>query len=379
MKKELIAMLLAGGQGTRLKDLTTTIAKPAVHFGGKYRIIDFPLSNCTHSNIDTVGVLTQYEPLELNTYIGIGSAWDLDVEDGGVTILPPYISKAGKNWYTGTANAIYRNIKYMDMYDPEYVVILSGDHIYKMDYSEMLETHKANNSELTIAVIEVPMNEAHRFGIMNTDENLKIVEFQEKPKEPKSNLASMGIYIFSYPTLKKYLQLNELDLENEFDFGKHVIPNVLNDGLAVYAHPFKGYWRDVGTIASLWETHMDLIERPEEVELFNPDWKILSRSFTSTPTYIEEHSLLKEAVVCAGCDIYGTVTHSVIGEGCSVGKNSSVTYSVLMPGVTVGDNVSLDYCILKEDVVVPDGFSHKGTKEDIHLITENTIKEWEGK
>jgi glucose-1-phosphate adenylyltransferase len=372
-------MLLAGGQGTRLKDLTTTIAKPAVHFGGKYRIIDFPLSNCTHSNIDTVGVLTQYEPLELNTYIGIGSAWDLDVEDGGVTILPPYISKSGKNWYTGTANAIYQNIKYMDLYDPEYVVILSGDHIYKMDYSEMLETHKQNNAELTIAVIEVPMEEAHRFGIMNTNDEMKIVEFQEKPKEPKSNLASMGIYIFSYATLKKYLALNEQDLENEFDFGKHVIPAVLDDGLNVFAHPFKGYWRDVGTISSLWETHMDLIERPNEVELFSPEWKILSKSFSSTPTYVDGGSQLKDSVICAGCDVCGDVIHSVIGEGCSIGCGSNVSNSVLMPGVSVGDDVKLDYCIVKEDVVIPNGFEFVGTIEDIELITQNTITEWEGK
>ncbi len=377
MKKEVVAMLLAGGQGSRLLDLTTYVAKPAIHFGGKYRIIDFPLSNCAHSQIDTVGVLTQYESLELNTYIGIGSSWDLDIEDGGVTVLPPFVSKNGKNWYTGTANAIYHNIRYLDMYEPEYVVILSGDHIYKMDYSEMLGTHKNNAADLTIAVIEVPIEEASRFGIMNTDENMKIVEFEEKPLNPKSNLASMGVYIFSYDVLKKYLKLNEKDLENEFDFGKHMIPAILNDGKRIFAHKFKGYWKDVGTIQSLWEANMDLLDNPEELDLFSRYKRVYSKNKSIPPTYIDEGSSISDSIFSNGSNIYGTVARSIISECCFVGENASVEYSVIMPGVEIADNAKVSYCIVKENVKIPEGFKCIGSINDIKLITEEFLEEYE--
>ncbi len=374
MKKEIVAMLLAGGQGSRLHDLTTSVAKPAVHFGGKYRIIDFPLSNCAHSQIDTVGVLTQYESLQLNTYIGIGSSWGLDIENGGVTILPPYISKGGKNWYNGTANAIYHNIKYLDMYNPEYVIILSGDHIYKMDYSKMLATHKDNNADLTIAVIEVPFDEADRFGIMNTDENMMITEFEEKPKNPKSNLASMGVYIFSYDVLKEYLKLNENDLESEFDFGMHVIPAILEDNKRIFAHKFKGYWKDVGTVHSLWEAHMDLLNTPEDLDLFSKNMRIYSKSRTLTPAYIGYDSSINDSIICNGSNIHGTIVKSIVSECCSVGKDTKIENSVLMPDTKISDSVNLAYCIVKENVIVPEGFTCIGNENDIKLITEEFIE-----
>ncbi len=377
MKKEVVAMLLAGGQGSRLLDLTTNVAKPAVHFGGKYRIIDFPLSNCAHSQIDTVGVLTQYESLELNTYIGIGSSWDLDIDDGGVTVLPPFVSKNGKNWYTGTANAIYHNIRYLDMYDPEYVVILSGDHIYKMNYSEMLDTHKKNNADLTIAVIEVPIEEANRFGIMNTDEKMRIVEFEEKPSNPKSNLASMGVYVFTYSVLKNYLKLNENDLENEFDFGKHVIPAILSDNMRIFAHKFKGYWKDVGTIQSLWEANMDLLDNPEELDLFSRHKRVYSKNKSIPPTYIDKGSSISNSIFSNGSNIYGILDRAVISECCSVGKNAIVENSVVMPGVDIAGDVRLSYCIVKENVRIPEGFECFGDINDIKLITEETVKEFE--
>ncbi len=377
MKKEIVAMLLAGGQGSRLLDLTTNVAKPAVHFGGKYRIIDFPLSNCAHSQIDTVGVLTQYESLELNTYIGIGSSWDLDIEDGGVTVLPPFVSKNGKNWYTGTANAIYHNIRYLDMYDPEYVIILSGDHIYKMDYGQMLETHKENNADLTIAVFEVPIEEANRFGIMNTDDNMRIVEFEEKPANPKSNLASMGVYIFSYNVLKEYLKLNEEDLENEFDFGKHVIPAILNDDKRIYAHQFRGYWKDVGTIQSLWEANMDLLDNPGDLDLFSRYKRVYSKNKSIPPTYLDEGSSVADSIFSNGSNIYGTVKRSVVSECCTIGKKALVENSVMMPGVEIGDNAKLAYCIVKENVRIPEGFECSGDKNDIKLITEEFVEEFE--
>ncbi len=369
VKKEIVAMLLAGGQGSRLLDLTTSIAKPAVHFGGRYRIIDFPLSNCAHSKIDTVGVLTQYESLQLNTYIGIGSSWGLDIENGGVTILPPYASKKGNNFYTGTANAIYHNLNYLDMYNPEYVVILSGDHIYKMDYSEMLDTHKGNNADLTIAVIEVPIEEASRFGIMNTDEDMRIIEFEEKPKNPKNNLASMGIYIFSYDVLKKYLKSNEEDLLTEFDFGKNVIPAMLDDKLNLFAHTFKGYWKDVGTIQSLWEANMDLLETPEDLNLFSKHKRVLSKNRTIQPTYIDESSTIVDSVISNGCEVKGSIIKSVIGERCVVANVTVIDNSVIMPQVKIGSNVHLSHCVVKEGTSIPDNFECKGNKDDIKLVT----------
>ncbi len=375
MKKEVVAMLLAGGQGSRLLDLTTDVAKPAVHFGGKYRIIDFPLSNCAHSQIDTVGVLTQYESLELNTYIGIGSSWDLDIEDGGVTVLPPFVSKSGKNWYTGTANAIYHNMRYLDMYDPEYVVILSGDHIYKMNYSKMLDAHKKNEADLTIAVFEVPIEEASRFGLMNTDENMRIIEFEEKPKHPKSNLASMGVYIFSYDILKQYLKLNEEDLENEFDFGKHVIPAILNDNKRIFAYTFKGYWKDVGTIQSLWEANMDLLDNPEDLDLFSRYKRVYSKNKSIPPTYIDKGSFITDSICSNGSNIYGTIVRSVISECCNIGINAVVEDSVIMPGVNIAEDSKISHCIVKENVNIPKGFKCVGNPNDIKLITEEFVED----
>ena len=296
IRKKVVAMLLAGGQGSRLSVLTNRMAKPAVPFGGKYRIIDFPLSNCVNSDIDTVGVLTQYEPLELNAYIGTGQAWDLDRNSGGVFVLPPYQSSSSGRWYSGTANAIFQNMEFIDRYDPEYVLILSGDHIYKMDYSLMLDYHISKRADLTVAVRTVPMEEAHRFGIMNTDEDGRIVEFEEKPRRPKSNKASMGIYIFSWPVLKKYLTLDDRDTSSENDFGKNVIPAILNAGLGVYAYSFDAYWKDVGTVQSLWEANMDLISDLPPIDLNDPDWRIYSKSLCLPPHCVGS----RRKPVCAG-------------------------------------------------------------------------------
>ncbi|MFN4215159.1 MULTISPECIES: glucose-1-phosphate adenylyltransferase [unclassified Exiguobacterium] len=355
MKQEMVAMLLAGGEGKRLGPLTRKTAKPAVHFGGKYRIIDFPLSNCTNSGITTVGVLTQYEPLELNRYLGIGSAWDLDRRNGGLAILPPYQAQSGKNWYEGTANAIYRNLSYIDDYDPEYVLILSGDHIYKMDYEKMLDFHKEKNADVTISVMEVPWDEAPRFGILNTSDDLRINEFDEKPEKPKSNLASMGIYIFNWKVLREHLIQDAEDETSSFDFGKNIIPNTLLDGLNVFAYKFKGYWKDVGTIQSLWEANMDLLEEDPPFDLYDPNWKMYSVNPNQTPQFIGKDACVEQSVVNEGCQIEGEVQHSVLFYDVRVGEGSLVKDSVIMPGARIGKDVTIHRAIVASCAVIEDG------------------------
>ena len=350
MKKECIAMLLAGGQGSRLYVLTGDMAKPAVPFGGKYRIIDFPLSNCTNSGIDTVGVLTQYRPLELNSYIGSGQPWDLDGSTGGVHILPPYQGSKGGTWYKGTANAIYQNIGFIDLYDPDYVVILSGDHIYKMDYSKMVERHEAAGAACTISVMEVPWAEAPRFGIMAVDENDMITEFAEKPKEPKSNLASMGIYVFSWKALRKYLTEDEANPDSENDFGKNVIPAILNEGYRLFAYEFQGYWKDVGTISSLWEANMDLLGKNPAFNLYGEKGdRIYARNYAMPSSIIARESKNTNCFIAEGCEIYGTITHSIISTGCTVDSGAIVEDSVIMPNVHIESGVIIRHAIIGED------------------------------
>ena len=352
IKKEMIAMLLAGGQGSRLGVLTSKVAKPAVAFGGKYRIIDFPLSNCINSGIDTVGVLTQYQPLRLNTHIGIGMPWDLDRNNGGVTILSPYERSAGSDWYSGTANAIYQNIDYIDTYNPDYVLILSGDHIYKMHYGEMLKAHVESGAAATIAVMPVPWEEASRFGIMNTDETGEIVEFEEKPAEPKSNLASMGIYIFKYELLKKYLTDDERDTESANDFGKNIIPKMLADGEKMMSYRFEGYWKDVGTIQSLWEANMDLIDDPPKFDLNDRSWIIYSRNYALMPHYMGENAVVTRSTVTEGCSIEGKIEHSVIFSGVTVGKDAVIRDSVVMPGAVIGEGAVIEKSVIGPNAVV---------------------------
>ena len=349
-KKESVAMLLAGGQGSRLYALTGNIAKPAVAFGAKYRIIDFPLSNCINSGIDTVGVLTQYQPLVLNEYVGNGQPWDLDRTFGGVHILSPYEAKNDTSWYKGTANAIYQNIRFMKMYDPEYVLILSGDHIYKMDYDKMLAAHKEANADCTIACMEVPLKEASRFGILNTNPDGTIYEFEEKPKNPKSNLASMGIYIFTASKLFKYLELDEADKDSENDFGKNVLPAMLNAGEKMVSYRFKGYWKDVGTISSLWEANMDLLGEVPKFELYDVERVIHSRSPLAPPAYIEGEVI--NSIVGSGSEIEGKVVNSVIGTDCVVEKGAEVIDSVLMSNIVVKAGAKINYSIIDEEVTV---------------------------
>jgi glucose-1-phosphate adenylyltransferase len=350
--KEMIAMLLAGGQGSRLGVLTSRVAKPAVAFGGKYRIIDFPLSNCINSGVDTVGVLTQYQPLQLNAHIGIGIPWDLDRANGGVTILPPYEKSGGSEWYSGTANAIYQNIRYIDNYNPEYVLILSGDHIYKMDYEVMLDFHKQNNADVSIAVMPVPMEEASRFGIVVADETHRINEFQEKPPEPKSNLASMGIYIFTWKVLREALLANK-DVEN-CDFGMHVIPYCFDRGDRIFAYEYNGYWKDVGTLKSYWEANMELIELIPEFNLYEDYWKIYTQSDVIAPQYISPEADIQRAIVGDGCEIAGTVCGSVIGSGVRIGRGAVIRDSIIMQDVIIGDNVRIEKGIIAEGTVIGD-------------------------
>jgi glucose-1-phosphate adenylyltransferase len=351
-KNEIVAMILAGGQGSRLGVLTKKLAKPAVPFGGKYRIIDFPLSNCSNSGIYTVGVLTQYKPLELNAHIGIGEAWDLDRTHGGVSILPPYQEEKGGEWYKGTANAIYQNIEFVDRYDPEYILILSGDHIYKMDYTKMLDFHKEKQAEATIAVIEVPMDEASRFGIMNTREDLSVYEFEEKPKNPKNNLASMGIYIFNWKTLKKYLREDEADKTSKNDFGMNIIPSMLGDGNKMVAYPFKGYWKDVGTIDSLWESNMDLIKEDNELDLHDEDWKIYSVNPVRPAHYIGENAKVSNSLIVEGCIVNGQIENSILFQGVQIGKNSVIRDSIIMTDAKIGDNVVIEKAIVGSGAIV---------------------------
>ncbi|MFZ5353187.1 MAG: glucose-1-phosphate adenylyltransferase [Bacillota bacterium] len=354
-KKEWIAMILAGGQGSRLTLLTKKIAKPAVPYGGKYRIIDFPLSNCSNSGIDTVGVLTQYQPLILNSYIGIGSPWDLDRKKGGVTLLPPYVNEKGGEWYKGTANAIYQNINFIDYYEPEYVLILSGDHIYKMDYSLMLDFHKEKKAEATIAVIDVPWEETNRFGIMNTNSDGSIYEFEEKPKNAKSNLASMGIYIFNWQTLKKYLIDDELDENSSNDFGKNIIPGMLQNGVRLFAYPFKGYWKDVGTVDSLWEANMDLLKEDNQLNLYDTSWRIYSVNPIRPPHFTAEGASVNGSLVGEGCVIYGEVINSVLFPGVFIGKNTKLIDTVVMPNVRIEENVVIEKAIIGSDSVIKPG------------------------
>lgn len=354
-KKKIIAMLLAGGQGSRLGVLTKSMAKPAVPFGGKYRIIDFPLSNCVNSDIDTVGVLTQYEPLALNAYLGSGQPWDLDRMNGGVFVLPPYVSGSTGQWYSGTANAIYQNIPFIDQYDPEYVLILSGDHIYKMNYAKMLDFHIKKKAEATIAVLTVPMEEASRFGIMNTDDEDRIIDFEEKPKAPKSNKASMGIYIFNWKTLRPYLVADEQDNSSSHDFGKNIIPNLLRSGANLYAYGFTGYWKDVGTIRSLWEANMDLIGADPEFRLADKSWKIYSKSPAMPPHYIGAEASLTNALVSEGCVVYGSVERSVLFTGAHVGKGAVIRDSIVMPNAEIGDGAIVTKAIIGEGSVISAG------------------------
>lgn len=375
-KKKCIAMLLAGGQGTRLYALTNSVAKPAVSFGAKYRIIDFTLSNCTNSGIDTVGVLTQYQPLILNEYVGNGEPWDLDRSYGGVHTLPPYQAKQGGEWYKGTANAIYQNLHFLTEYDSENVLILSGDHIYKMDYSKMLAEHVAHDADCTIAVIDVPEAEASRFGIMDFGEDKRITSFEEKPKKPKSNHASMGVYIFKKDVLVRELVADEADKTSSNDFGKNIIPNMLKAGCGMFAYSFKGYWKDVGTVTSLWEANMDLLGDPPAFDLSDPAFKVYSRNEPLPPSYIGESGRFVNSVMTTGCEIYGTVVNSVIGEGVTVMDGAVIENSVIMQGAVIGKNVKINYGMVDENVVIGDGAiigDAQSDKTRITLIGRDTV------
>lgn len=352
IRKEMIAMLLAGGQGSRLGVLTSNVAKPAVAFGGKYRIIDFPLSNCVNSGIDTVGVLTQYQPLRLNSHIGIGIPWDLDRNNGGVTVLPPYEKSDNSEWYTGTANAIYQNLNYIESYNPEYVLILSGDHIYKMNYEVMLDFHKENNADVTIAAMPVPWEEASRFGLVITDANKQIQEFEEKPEKPRSNLASMGIYIFNWSVLKE--ALIALSEQSNCDFGKHIIPYCREKGNRLFAYEYNGYWKDVGTLGSYWEANMELIDLIPEFNLYEEYWKIYTKSEVIDPQYISADAVTERCIIGEGCDINGKVYGSVIGSNVTIGKNSVVRDSIIMQDTVIGDNVTITKAIIAENVEIGD-------------------------
>lgn len=352
IKKKCVAMLLAGGQGSRLYALTQKVAKPAIPYGGKNRFIDFPLSNCINSGINTVGVLTQYQPMVLNEYIGNGQPWDLDKMHGGVHVLPPYQTAAGASWYEGTANAIYQNMAFIERYDPEYVIVLGGDHIYKMDYSKMLDYHIANNADSTIAVIDVPRSEASRFGIMTCDEEGRIVDFTEKPKEPKSTLASMGIYVFSWEKLRKYLIENENANTGSKDFGKDIIPAMLANDERLFAYEFEGYWKDVGTLDSLWEANMDLLSPSVPLNLYDPNWKVYSRHNNMPPQYIGKNAHVENSMITEGSVVDGTVDFSIISSGVTIEEGASVKYSIVMPGTTIKKNAVVEYAIIGENCVV---------------------------
>ncbi|WP_342476782.1 glucose-1-phosphate adenylyltransferase [Paenibacillus sp. FSL H7-0350] len=376
-KKEMVAMLLAGGQGKRLKSLTKSIAKPAVYFGGTYRIIDFPLSNCSNSGIDTVGVLTQYEPLVLHSYIGVGSDWDLNRKDGGVFVLPPHERENGSSWYRGTADAIYRNLKFVDQFDPEHVLILSGDHIYKMDYHAMLQYHKSKNADCTISVIDVSLEEAGRFGILNTEDDLKIYEFEEKPAQPKSTLASMGVYIFKWDVLRKHLLEDGENAGSSHDFGKDIIPMMLGEGQSLYAYPFEGYWRDVGTVDSLWEANMDLLSDTPPLNLNDTGWRIFTRNPNQPAQYVAPGAKVSSCIINEGCIVHGEVKHSVLFYGVEVGEGSVITDSVIMPKVKIGKNVRIHKAIISQNTVIEDNMEIGADREnenEILLIDKRSKK-----
>ena len=375
-KKQMIAMILAGGQGSRLGILTQKIAKPAVPFGGKYRIIDFTLSNCTNSGIDTVGVLTQYMPLELNAYIGNGQPWDLDRQNGGISILQPYVKGKQGEWYTGTANSIYQNMHFIEASNPDYVLILSGDHVYKMNYDLMLEHHKAKGADCTISVIEVPIEEASRFGVMNCDESERIYEFEEKPEHPKSNLASMGVYIFTWSKLRDYLIKDEEDPESDNDFGKNIIPAMIKGGENMFAYKFAGYWKDVGTIESLWEANMDLLDPDMPISIYDPPWKIYSKNPVKPPQYIGKDADIKNSFITEGCVIEGTVTKSIIFQSVKIGKGAFVSNSIIMPGAEIKEGAVVEYTIVGEKSIIEKdvttgecgGIDYSGSRPPITVI-----------
>lgn len=368
-KKEMIGMILAGGQGSRLKEMTHHNAKPAVPFGGKYRIIDFALSNCANSEIDTVGILTQYEPYVLNSHIGIGSPWDLDRQHGGVRVLPPYHNLSGGRWYKGTANAIYENISFIDRYEPKYVLILSGDHIYNMDYSKMLAYHKKKKAEVTIAVKRVSLEEATRFGILSADETGRIYDFSEKPVEPKTTTASMGIYIFDWKLLRESLLDDEKDDSSNNDFGGNIIPNLLNDNADLFAYEFEGYWRDVGTVESLWEANMDLLDQNSDLDLFNKDWRVYSANTISPPQFIAPTANVESSIINDGCIIEGNVKKSIISTKVKIGKNSTITESVIMPDAVIEEDVVLYKTIVLNNVVVKANTVIEGSEGNIIIIS----------
>lgn len=371
-RTECVAMLLAGGEGSRLGVLTRKVAKPAIPFGGKYRIIDFPLSNCINSGIETVGVLTQYQPLELNSYIGSGAPWDLDRMNGGVSILPPYQKKVGTDWYKGTANAIYQNIPYIENYNPKYVLVLSGDHIYKMDYAKMIKYHKEHDAACTIAVMSVPMEEAPRFGIMNTNDDNSVYEFEEKPPQPKSNKASMGVYIFNWEDLKKYLIEDEADKESSNDFGKNIIPAMLGDGKRLFAYEFDGYWKDVGTIDSLWDANMDILNPNIPLDLDDKKWRIYARNKALPPHFVADTAKVQNSLISDGCEVYGNVYDSVLFSGAEVEEGAQVSYSVIMPGAKIKKGAVVKYSIVATNAVVESGAKVGGSPEEF----ENDIDNW---
>lgn len=372
-KTECLAMILAGGQGSRLGALTKKIAKPAVPFGGKYRIIDFPLSNCRNSDINTVGILTQYQPLALHSYLGTGEAWDLDRRNGGVYILPPYAREKGAEWYKGTADAIYQNLNFIEMINPEFVLILSGDHIYKMDYSWMIEYHKLKKAEATIGVIEVPWEEASRFGIMNTDEENKIIEFQEKPEKPESNLASMGIYVFNWKFLKRYLEEDAKDNVSSHDFGKNIIPRMLTAGARMYSYAFNGYWKDVGTISSLWEANMDLLEDEPELNLHDSSWKIYSVNPAMPPHYVSSEAKVKKSLISEGAVVYGEVENSVIFSGVKIAKGAKVTNSVVLPFTHIEEDACVDKAVIGQNCEIGKGAVVQAADGSITVVPEGEV------
>ncbi len=371
--RDCVAMLLAGGEGRRLGMLTRELAKPAVPFGGKYRVIDFTLSNCTNSGILTVGVLTQYQPLILNSHIGIGIPWDLDRKDGGVTVLPPFVDQKGGEWYKGTADAIFQNVYFIERYDPRYVLVISGDHIYKMDYSRMLEYHQEKQADVTIAVIEVPWAEASRFGIMNTAQDGRIVEFEEKPERPRNNLASMGIYIFDRETLQDHLHVDQANASSSNDFGKNVIPQMLQADCRMFAYLFRGYWKDVGTLESFWEANMDLLQDQPELDLNDRTWPIYTVNPNQPPHYIDPAARVKRSLINEGCMVFGQVEHSILFPGVQVGRGSILRDSIIMSGTTIGTNVLLERAIIGENVNIGDGCFTPGPGKELIVVRENSI------